>query len=121
LDILQAALEGIALRLSLIADQLRPITGEEPIVLVGGGALDASPAWAQIVANALNRPLQMLTVTETTARGVAMLVLSDLHKRPLKDFKLVISHEVEPKRKDVEVLRNARKRQQEMYAKLVKP
>lgn len=119
MDILQAALEGVALRLSLIADQLRAITGDAPTVLTGGGALDASPAWAQIVANALNRPLRMLTTAETTARGVAMLVLSHLKRRPLSAFALAVSHEVTPQPEHVAVLRKARDRQQEQYAKLV--
>ena len=120
LDMLQAALEGVALRLSLIAEQLRTITGDDPTVLTGGGALDASPAWAQIVANALNRPLYMLAAAETTARGVAVLVLSDLQGHDLADFALMPTHEIAPQADGVAALRRARERQQELYAKLVR-
>src|SRR5690606_9589452 len=55
-QILQAALEGVALRLALLSDQLG---GDAPIV-ASGGALDASHAWSQIIANALNRPLKRI-------------------------------------------------------------
>src|SRR5262249_10986492 len=66
LDILQAALEGVAIRLSLIADQLTPLSGAEAHVMGGGGALSASPAWAHMIANALNRPLHITEETEIT-------------------------------------------------------
>ena len=45
LDILQAHLEAVALRLSLIYDQLK---GDGAKVMAGGGALEASAVWAQI-------------------------------------------------------------------------
>lgn len=80
LDVLQAALEAVANRLALIADQLTP----EPLpVLASGGALDSSPVWAQMICNALNRPLHLITEPETTSRGVAVLVLRSLYNQPL--------------------------------------
>ncbi|MCB9450760.1 MAG: carbohydrate kinase [Anaerolineaceae bacterium] len=75
LDILQAALEGVALRLSLVADRLG--LGDAPL-FAGGGALVGSPAWAQIIANALGRSLHVLAEEEVTARGVALLLLKTL-------------------------------------------
>lgn len=75
LDILQAALEGVALRLSIIAERLG--LPDVP-VLAGGGALASSPAWAQIMANALGRPLHIIAAEEVTGRGVALLLLGAL-------------------------------------------
>jgi gluconokinase len=72
LDILQAAMEGVALRLSLIAERLPP--APERRLVATGGALSASPAWAQIVADALNLPLHLCAESEATARGTAFLI-----------------------------------------------
>jgi gluconokinase len=112
LDILQAALEGVALRLPLIADQLgqpnAPIVG-------GGGALAASPEWAQMIANALNRPLSIPQEKEITARGVAVLALNAVGAGALNAFPPEMAHTVEPNPNHVAVLRGARQRQAELY------
>lgn len=69
-DIVHALLESVALRLRAIYDLMgRP--GE--FVLAGGGALNHSPAWAQITADALDAPLYLVDQTEPTGRGVALL------------------------------------------------
>lgn len=115
LDIMQAALEGVALRLSLIADQLNG----EFSVTGGGGALAASPAWAQMIANALNRPLHLTEEAEITACGVAILALHALGQCELTDFPPVISHVVEPQAQAAERLRAARDRQNTLYSKWV--
>jgi gluconokinase len=74
LDILQSALEGVALRLSVIMGQL--VAGEAD-VYAAGGALAHSPMWAQIIANAFNRPIHLLQDTQVTAYGVAIIGASD--------------------------------------------
>ena len=43
-----------------------------------GGALQKSPAWAQIVANALGRPLVASGEREASSRGAALLALERL-------------------------------------------
>jgi gluconokinase len=115
-DIVQALLEGVALRLALIADQL----AEDGVqVMASGGALSASPAWTQIIANALNRPLHVIETTETTARGVAIMVLSALDKRSYGDFPALATHSVEPQAEAVEALKTARKRQESLYRTVI--
>ncbi|MDX1521215.1 MAG: FGGY-family carbohydrate kinase, partial [Anaerolineae bacterium] len=69
LDLMQAALEGVALRLGIIADQLGPLVEAGAAVYAGGGAVTASPAWTQIITNALNRPFHLVAETKATARG----------------------------------------------------
>jgi gluconokinase len=112
LDILQAALEGVALRLSLIADQLgqrnAPIVG-------GGGALAASPEWAQMIANALNRPLSIPQEKEITARGAAVLALNAIGAGALNAFPPQAAYPIEPQPEYAAVLRGARQRQVDLY------
>jgi gluconokinase len=116
LDIVQALLEGVALRLALIADQLADNAVQ---VMASGGALSASPVWTQMIANALNRPLHVIETTETTARGVAIMVLSALDKRGYGDFPALATHIVEPQAEAVEALKTARKRQESLYRTMI--
>lgn len=111
-DILQAALEGVALRLAVIAEQLDQ---DNSAVIASGGALRASPAWQQILANALNRPVQIAGEGEITARGTAILALAALDKRDLSDFSPTITETVNPRPAGVEFLRAARDRQKALY------
>lgn len=115
-DIVQALMEGVALRLALIADQL---TDEAVQVMASGGALSASPAWTQMIANALNRPLHVIETTETTARGVAIMVLSALDKRSYDDFPALATHIIEPQAEAVAALKTARKRQESLYRTMI--
>lgn len=71
LDIVQALLEALALRLRLIYELLeRPGTQ----LLAGGGALVQLPAWAQLIADALQTPLALADTPEASAQGVAWLM-----------------------------------------------
>jgi gluconokinase len=119
LDILQAALEGVALRLSLIADQLSGLARENAIIIGGGGALVASPAWAQIIANALNRPLHITQDAEITARGVALLALAAIRACSLSSYPPAIAYIIEPNPIAAEKFLSARERQIALYRKLM--
>jgi gluconokinase len=119
IDILQAALEGVAIRLSLIADQLKTLSGSEATIMGGGGALSASVAWAHIIANTLNRPLHITEETEITARGVAILALHALGKASLSAYPPAIAYTIEPIPAVVERLGEARERQIELYRQLI--
>jgi gluconokinase len=74
LDVAQAALEGVCYRLAAVLDA---IGGLESVV-VTGGALRANPAWVQVLADVLGRPLEVSAVAEASARGAAMAVLERL-------------------------------------------
>jgi gluconokinase len=77
-EIVQAALEGIAYRLAIIHDRLRPSLPVDHRIIASGGALLSSPAWMQMMADVLGRPLASLAEEEITARGVALLALEQL-------------------------------------------
>lgn len=111
LDILQAALEGVALRLAIISDQL---DGEDEVMASGGG-LSASPAWAQIITDALDRPLNLLATPEVTARGVAILMLAALDGRAITEFDVEITRRLTPHPQSAIRLRELRAQQQSLY------
>jgi gluconokinase len=83
LSILRAMLEAVALRLARVYELLGPLATPGHVVVGSGGALESSPAWAQIIADALGRPLIVSREEEATSRGVALLALDALGLRPL--------------------------------------
>jgi gluconokinase len=82
IELLQAWLEAVALRIGRIVDVTTDTLGEPRVVVAGGGALNASPAWCRIVADVLGRPLALAAAPETSARGAALLVLEHIGAIP---------------------------------------
>lgn len=78
LDVFHATLEGIALRFREVLEHLPGI--EE--VVVAGGAMARVPAWLQVLADALGRPVVRSGVEEASARGAAVLALERLGGEP---------------------------------------
>jgi gluconokinase len=114
LDMLQAAMEGVALRLGQIAAALN--LPDRVQIMAGGGALHASSVWARMCAAALNRPLHLLAEAESTARGVAILAREVLGVRDAPPP--AIARMIEPMGEDVQRMRAAGERQRALYGKL---
>lgn len=115
LDILQAHLEAVALRLSLIFDSLKADAAE---VMAGGGALHSSPAWARMMADAFDTPIHLLAEAEITARGVALMMRSSLEGVALDADPPAIEAVIEPEPARVRLLRRARERQIDLYRRI---
>lgn len=82
-DVLQAVLESITARLKSIFTMLpKP---ENLTVYAGGGALEQSSIWVQMLANHFEQPIHFIQRTDTTARGIACLLLSAMQKIALPD------------------------------------
>lgn len=108
LDIAQACLEAVALRLAVIADAL---STEALPIYAGGGALNGSKAWGQIIANALGRTVYLLDEPEITARGVAILISGRLADAP----KPAVQRVYRPDSAATAALKVARQRQTALY------
>lgn len=78
IEILQAGLEAVALRFALMYDIVTSVLPEPRQAIATGGGLQKSPAWAQIVADALGRPLVASGEKEASSRGAALLALERL-------------------------------------------
>ena len=122
LDILRAALESVALRLALIDEILAPLAAPDHQIVASGGALVRSRAWAQMIADALGRPLALAEGREASSRGVALLAsaaagrLDDLAAAARQDGLLV-----EPDVRRHRRYRDLRARQDRLYAALIAP
>jgi len=116
-DILQAALEAVALRLSMIQQAMGSVADEENIIIGGGVAIKKSRIWGQITGNALNRSVHILHDAETSARGIAVLIATALYDDP-KIESPEIDQAFAPQAAQVARLDAARNRQQALYHRL---
>lgn len=78
MDILRAALESVALRFRNIYDIMAERLGVPAKVVGSGGALLHSPAWTQMMADALGVPVIACQEKEASSRGAALLALERL-------------------------------------------
>jgi gluconokinase len=108
LDLRQAALEGVAFRFAAVAELLPEV--EE--IVATGGALEHSPAWCQLMADALARPIALSGVAEASLRGAAVATLERLGKTPAT---APLGRIFEPRPDRMEAYREARDRDRELY------
>jgi gluconokinase len=73
LDILQAALEGVALRFGEIYALLTEQFPAPSEVVASGGALLQSLVWSQMMADSIGRPIVACLEQEASGRGAALL------------------------------------------------
>jgi gluconokinase len=82
LDLLQAGMESVLLRIAQIYELLLPSLPESPEVVASGGAFLNSPWWRQSLADVLGCPVTTSLASEVSARGAALLALEGLHLLP---------------------------------------
>ncbi len=73
MDLLQAALESVSLRFREIFKLMTESLGQPTKVIASGGALLASEAWSQMMADALGLDIVPCQEREATGRGAALL------------------------------------------------
>jgi gluconokinase len=113
LDIFQAALEAVSYRFAALFDALA--RGGETVIATGGG-LRASPAWLQLMADALGTTVVASNVTESSLRGATMLGLRDAGLLGADDFPPApYGAAYEPRTGQYEAHRMERERQQVLY------
>ena len=119
-EIARAAMESVAYRLALIAEALLGHADPRAEIRASGGALHASSVWAQIIADALNRPLKLSRATESSSRGAVLLALEALGElKSVSDVPVPQAQTIEPDDSRHEVYARAIERQQKFYRLLV--
>jgi len=120
-EILRACLEAVALRFGEVDRILVEAMPSGREVVATGGALLHSPAWMQIVADVLGRPLLASSEPEASSRGVSLLALETLGllRQPLADLQPSVRRRFEPRRASTERYRAAAERQRHLYDLLV--
>ena len=77
-EVLQAALEGVAFRFGMVWELLAPSASEDVQIIASGGAVTGSPYWLQLMADVLQCAVVTSTEEEATTRGTAILALYGL-------------------------------------------
>lgn len=120
LDILRAGLEAVAYRLALVYEKIAEELPETPTIVASGGALHNSRSWCQIIADVLGRPISLTHAEEASSRGAALLALEALGEiSTVADAPAIRGATYEPNTAHYERYRDARARQQELYAALM--
>jgi gluconokinase len=81
-EIARAAMEAVALTFQDIDALMVSSLGVPKETLASGGALLHSPAWTQMMADAIGRPVTLCTEKEATSRGAALLALERIKAIP---------------------------------------
>jgi gluconokinase len=81
-EILHASLESVALRFREIYGAMSTTLGVPSEVIASGGALLHSPAWTQMMADTLGRPVVASTELEASSRGAALYALERIGAIP---------------------------------------
>ncbi|MGH9398332.1 MAG: FGGY-family carbohydrate kinase, partial [Terriglobia bacterium] len=117
--ILRAALESVALRFRILCDLMTASFGAPREVIASGGALLRSPAWTQMMADALARPVTVCLESEGSSRGAALLALEQLgvigHARDLPGR---MGRVFDPIPAHGRIYQDQLLRQEQLYAKL---
>jgi gluconokinase len=120
-EILRACLEAVALRVGEVDRILVEAMPGGREVVATGGALLHSPAWMQIVADVLGRPLLASSEPEASSRGVALLALETLGllRQSLEDMQPSVRRRFEPRAENTARYQAAAERQRHLYDLLV--
>jgi gluconokinase len=120
-DILRACMEAVALRFGELDRALLEAMPHAGGLVGTGGALLHSPAWMQMVADVLGRPVSASAEAEASSRGAALLALETLGflERPLDSLQPAVRRHFEPVAAHTERYRAAGERQRHLYDALV--
>jgi gluconokinase len=122
IDLVQAGLEAIAYRFGLIYQRIRPQlpSDVDHEIIAGGGALLSSPAWLQIMADVLGRPVHASAEKEGTSRGLALLALEQLGViARASDLPPALGKTYMPDKKRHAIHQEALARQEKLYDRLL--
>jgi gluconokinase len=121
-DILRASLEAVAYRFALIAQSMGATADGSHNFIASGGGLLHSPAWMQIFADVLGRPVVASEEAEGTSRGAALLALEALKAVPsVEQVPAQDGVVYQPNLEHHERYRAAVARQQRLYEALIGP
>ena len=115
-DILQASLESVAYRFALIHRLLCQALPQAEDIVATGAALLSSPAWMQILADVLNRPLLPSVEMEASSRGAALQALQAIgHLDDLPDVVETSGAPYRPRPAAHEIYARAIERHERLY------
>jgi gluconokinase len=119
-DLVRAAMEGVALRYALIAQQLDDVAPNTTHIVASGGVTKVAAGWLQIAADILGRPITRVAEPRATLRGTALLTLEVLAPDVAR-VPSALAETYTPNPDHSAYYREAMARQEEVYAAVVNP
>ncbi len=120
LDIVEAIMEGVALRFALAARTLFREFPDAREIVASGGAIGKSPAWARMISDAIGHPITLWPESEATARGAAAVALAAIGQSlPEEETAGPIAHIIEPNPAHHELFQEELARQEDLYRRLL--
>src|ERR1700726_1974520 len=121
-ELLRAAMEAITYQLVTVASAIQRVVHRPEGVMATGGQLIHSPAWTQMLADALNQRVMTSPEPEASSRGAALLVLHALRKLPRFWSTTPARGRIfRPRARVHAIYERARRRQQDLYDLLFPP
>jgi gluconokinase len=119
MEILRASLESVALRFRNIFEIMLGEIGEPNELVDSGSALLHSPAWTQMMADALCRPVIPCLENEATSRGAALLAMERIGAiGHVRDRPAAVGTAVQPVEAHGPIYEEELRRQRRLYSKL---
>lgn len=119
-ELLRAAMEAITYQLVTVASAIQRVVNRSDTVIATGGQLIHSPAWTQMLADALNQRVMTSPEPEASSRGAALLALHALGKLPrLWSTTPAPGRIFKPHPGVHSIYKRARRRQQDLYDLLI--
>jgi gluconokinase len=119
-DIAQAAYEAVAVQLAQIDGKLDEILPGARRLVASGAALLNSPAWMQMIADAVGRPIAASRVREASSRGAALFAMESLGIARPGATRSMMLKVFTPRRKNATAYREIEARQAALYQALIK-
>jgi len=115
-------MEAITYQLVTVASAMQRVVNRPESVIATGGQLVHSPAWSQMLADALNQRVMTSPEPEASSRGAALLVLHALGKLPrLWSTTPARGRVFRPRARAHRLYEAARRRQQALYGLFFPP
>ncbi|KAE8763277.1 gluconokinase [Georgenia thermotolerans] len=116
----RGALEGVALTYARVAEQLQQAAGRAHRIAASGRVTADHPGWLQVLADALDAPVEHVTMKRTTLHGTALIALEvlapDVPRAPVETGRTY-----EPVAGRAEYYAARRARYQQLYEAVVAP
>jgi len=120
-EIMRAAMEAVAYRFAHILGALAHVAPADAEIRASGGALAASPLWAQMIADVIARPVHLSDAREASSRGAALLALESLGViDQLTDAPVALVRTFEPDMEAHALYRAGAERQEIVYQSLLR-
>lgn len=115
-QLLRAAMEAITFQLVTVSGAMQRVVDRPDCVIATGGQLVHSPAWSQMLADALHQRVMISPEPEASSRGAALLVLHALGKLPrFWSTRPASGRSFRPRTRVHAIYERGRRRQQDLY------